>query len=377
MKESIFERHKNPFFDEIKPYVPGPTTKEISTVSGLPPSRIIKLSSNENPIGPPPLAMKQVTEMAKYISLYPDSRARGLRKAIAEWLGLNFTADNIIIGAGSSETMSFIIRAFSRPLDEVICMEPTFTVYPEITLADGRRPVVIPLRPPTFDLRVEDVRNALTERTRVIFLTRPNNPTSRLIPLDDVREIADMAEDAVVVCDEAYIEFADDYRSVSGLNLVSDSSNILVTRTFSKVHGLCDLRVGYCVGPPQAIEYLFKVKPKWNVGMVAQTAAIAALKDREHFEKTLQVVREGREFLMEKFTKMGFEVVPGPQGNFLFVKVSGAGITAGELAQKLRKKGISIRGGPTDWGEDYTRISIGTTPQNEALLEEIKNIIGR
>ena len=374
MSRPVFERYRNPFFDEIKPYIPGPTIEEISAVSGLPPSRIIKLSSNENPTGAPPLAIKQVVNMAKYISLYPDSQAKDLRRAIAEWLDMGFTTENIIVGAGSSEIMSFIIRSFTRPLDEVIATDPSFTVYPEVTLADGRRPVIIRLQPPEFDLEIEDVREALTERTRVIFLTRPNNPTSRLIPLEAVQRITEVVKDAIIVCDEAYIEFSDDFRKVSATQLVDDDANVIVTRTFSKVFGLCDLRVGYAVGPKQAIRDLFKVKPKWNVGMVAQTAAIAALKDTEHFEKTIEVVRVGRKYLANKLSKLGLEVVPNPQGNFLFVKVTRLGITAGELAKRLRERGISIRGGPTDWGDDYVRISIGTMPQNRALVHAIQEL---
>lgn len=206
-------------------------------------------------------------------------------------------------------------------------------------------------------------------------VTRPNNPTSRLVPLEQVETICEHSPNNVVVCDEAYIEFADNYQSTSAVNLIGKFGNLLVTRTFSKAYGLSDLRVGYLIGPREAVEILFKVRPKWNNGELAQEAAIAALNDREHLTRTLSTVQKGRRYLSEQFAAMGFIVTPEPQGNFVFVSPSPLGIKAKTLLMDLMKDGIAIRGPPTDWTLDYLRVSVGTEQENEKLVAAIGRCI--
>jgi histidinol-phosphate aminotransferase len=369
-KSSTFSSLANSYLNGIKPYIPGPTSREAAERYHLPLEKLIKLSSNENPLGPPPLALEAASQMLKELHRYPDSKALALRHELAEIEGL--TAENIIIGAGSSEIMSFIIRAFSRPGDEVISMDPSFTVYSELAVADGRRPILIPLDYP-FDLKAEDIKAALSDRTRVLFLTRPNNPTSRLIPLHVFEAIAQMVPKAVVVADEAYIEFADNYREQTARHLINKMENVMVTRTFSKAYGIPNLRVGYALGPPEAIDFLFKVKPKWNVGEVAQQAAIGALRDRKHFDKVLGVVSEGRRYLCDRLSQIdGFKIVPEPQGNFIMVNVRGLGYSAEAFTEALGAHGIMIRG---DFHPDYVRISIGTQTDNEAVMKAVYKVI--
>ncbi len=370
--ESAFEKLVNPELREPELYVPGLTAEEASRRYHIPPEKIVKLSSNENPVGPPPQAIKVVESMVDSLHLYPDSKAHALRQAIAEKEGLS--KDNVIFGSGSSEIMSFIIRAFSKPGDEVLCMDPSFSVYTELAKADDRRSTLIQLKPP-FELKLDDVAKALTERTRVIFMTRPNNPTSRLIPLSLFEQIADLAKNAVVVSDEAYVEFADNYRSQTAARLVTQRGNVLVTRTFSKAYGLPNLRIGYALGPANAIQYLFRVKPKWNVGEVAQRAAIAALADTDHLALTLKTVSEGRDYLNRTLNSIkGLEVLPGAQGNFVMVKVSDTGLSAAQFTDALGAEGFIIRG---DFLPDYVRISIGTMPQSEQLVEAIKRVVNQ
>jgi histidinol-phosphate aminotransferase len=207
-------------------------------------------------------------------------------------------------------------------------------------------------------------------------MTRPNNPTSRLIPLDLLERIAVLAQNAVnaiVVSDEAYIEFADDYRKQTAVPLMTELDNVMVTRTFSKAYGIPNLRIGYALGPANAIDYLFRVKPKWNVGNVAQRAAIAALNDKAHFEKTLKTVSEGRAFLLREFNVIkGLEVLPAPQGNFIMVKVRG--LSAVEFTDALGAEGFIIRG---DFLPDYVRISIGTMPENEQLIAATRRVLAK
>jgi histidinol-phosphate aminotransferase len=183
-----------------------------------------------------------------------------------------------------------------------------------------------------------------------------------------------LAPNAVIVSDEAYIEFADAFPQVSAVNLISDRSNVLVTRTFSKLFGLANLRVGYAVGPETAISALSKVQPKWNLGMVAQNAAEAAVGDREHFAQTRKMVKEGRDYLMRELPHIpGIEPVSDPQGNFVMAKVVNAGFTAAAITESLTRCGIVIRG---DFHPDYVRISVGTMPQNEALVGNLRELVG-
>jgi len=371
---TIFERIANEWLVEVPTYVPGPLAKYIAALSGLKQDQIVKLSSNENPLGPPPLAVKSVLDSTSILSYYPDSQARELRAHISTWLGGGFNPNNIVVGSGSSETMSLIVRAFSKEGDHVVCVDPSFLLHREIASIEGRKPIIAKLTPEAFELKPDDVMNVLSNKTKIIFIARPNNPTGRLVPLKVVRQISENCPDAVVVCDEAYVEFADDYPEASAASLVDEYGNILVTRTFSKVFGLCDLRVGYTVGPESAIKFVSKIKPKWNVGMLAQNACSAALRDIKHFEKTLATVKGGREYLKKELLKLGFGVVPNPQGNFLMVKVSVKGFTSAQFFHELATKGFSIRGGTEDLGNEYIRISVGTQAQNRTLIEAIQEV---
>jgi histidinol-phosphate aminotransferase len=374
-RKSVFKRNTNSAILQLEPYVAGPTREEIRKSADVPNAEIVKLSSNENPLGPSPKAIEAVRNMAGQISLYPSAKCAKLRDAIARNLRLGLTSGNVLVAAGSSEIFSFIIRAFSKPSDQIVYAYPSFSVYSDASIVDGRIPVRAPLEPPLFDIRADLIKQYMNERTRVIFITRPNNPTSRLVPLTEVRAICEGARNSVIVCDEAYVEFAEAYPSVSAVNLLNETDNLLVTRTFSKAYGLSDLRVGYVIGPTEAIDVLFKIRPKWNTGELVQTAAIAALNDTQHFADTLQLVHEGRKFFMNELTQMGFEVTPEPQGNFVFASPSRIGLQAELILKALLDKGIAVRGPPTDWKLNYLRISVGTRAQNERFVRSINTLL--
>ncbi len=373
-KKSVFEDIVNPQLRKIVPYLPGPMTKDIAAKYEMDPARIIKLSSNENPIGVPPMARAKLIEMAGEASLYPDAEARELRGALAQYV--NMRPENIVVGPGSSSLMMHIIEVFSAPGDEVVFTSPAFgSFYEEITLARGRKPVKVRLEK-NFDLNVAKLKKALTSRSRVIFITRPNNPTSKLVPLKDLKEIVEAAKavKAIVVSDEAYVEFADPHTSaLEFFYEMGEGINLLVTRTFSKAFGLADVRLGYCVGPAKAIAFLSKAKPKWGTGMLAQSAGVAALKDKEHLQRTLEVVRKGREYLHRELGRLGLEMVDAPQGNYVTAKVSDFGFNAEVFTEELcHRGGIMIRG---DFHPEYVRISIGTMPQNEAVVQTVAEMI--
>jgi histidinol-phosphate aminotransferase len=364
----------NPQLKKIVPYLPGPMTQDIAAKYEMDPARVIKLSSNENPLGVPPLAKAKIIEMAGEASLYPDAEARELRGALAQYV--NMRPENIVVGPGSSSLMMHIIEVFSSPGDGVVFTSPAFgSFYEEITLARGRTPVKVPLEE-NFDLDVKKLKKALTPKSRVVFITRPNNPTSKLVPLKDLREIMEAAAalKAVVVSDEAYVEFADPHTSaLEFFYEMGEGINLLVTRTFSKAFGLADVRLGYCVGPAEAISFLTMAKPKWGTGMLAQSAGVAALKDKEHFQRTLEVVRKGREYLQGELGRLGLKMVDAPQGNYVTAKVSEYGYTGETFTEELcRRGGIMIRG---DFHPEYVRISIGTMPQNEAVVKTVAEML--
>lgn len=304
--QTIFETNRNRWLVEACSYVPGPTSDEVAAQYGFLPAHIVKLSSNENPVGPSKNVVKVIRSSAGQVHRYPDAEANALREVIAAKFGL--TPKNVLVGPGSSVLMMTIVVAFTAPGDEILSMQPGFNLYSEIAAIYGRqhRPLVLD---ENFDLDVETVWKAITPRTRLIFITRPNNPTSKLVPLKDVQEIVKIAADAraIVVSDEAYVEFAGDGASaVSQLASDGDAINLLVTRTFSKAYGLADLRLGYVLGPTRAISYLSKGKPKWGTGTLAQQAGIEALRDSAYLHRVRSLVRQGREDLSRAFTKWVF-----------------------------------------------------------------------
>jgi histidinol-phosphate aminotransferase len=374
-KKSVFLANVDPRIVDLKLYVAGPTIDEILNTSHVSPDSIIKLSSNENPLGPSPKVIEAIKQAASRVSQYPSASCEKLRIAIAGELGHGLQMENVLVGAGSSEIFSFIIRAFSKPRDKVLFTHPSFPVYGDAATVDGRSPLPVALKEPEFELDPNTLVKQLDDKVRIIFLTRPNNPTSRLIPLDDVRKICELSRERVVVCDEAYVEFADDYVEKTAVNLLSEYDNLLVTRTFSKAYGLSDMRVGYAVGPSEAVEILFKIRPKWNNGQLAQEAAVAALQDKEHLAMTLQTVHDGRTFLDRQLRDIGFLVTQDPQANFLFSSPTPRGIPAKTVLAKLLRRGIAVRGPPTDWTMDYLRISVGTAQQNETLVNSIRDLV--
>lgn len=365
--DNTFTRHANPCVDHVRPYVPGPTAATISARYGLHPERIVKLSSNEAPLGPSPKVRSALRQIADSDELhrYPSPTVPELRKAIARLLDV--TPEQILPGAGSTDTWPLIVRAFSRPGEEVLAVEPSMVSYAEVAVLSERRASVHTIEFP-FDVSTDDVLRRVTPRTRVIFLCSPNNTTSRLVAPSTILGIANGAADAVVVVDEHYIEAADDYRTVTAVNVVARASNLIVTRSLSKMYGLAGIRVGYAVGPEPAIARLMKFKAKWNISLVADVAARAALEDQEHLQRNVDVTRAGRTFLERALRRLGsVELVPQPQGGFLLFRVRSR--PAGEVVEQLFKQGVMVRG---DLLEGYVRVSVGTPEQNEQFVAALE-----
>ena len=361
---------------EVAPYVPGITLEDAARKAGVPASRVAKLSSNENPLGPSPRAVAAIRKLAPHAHYYPSPDARDLRTAIGRYLGVG--TEQVVVGGGSSTLMHALVDAFTSPGGEVISLEPSFTVYSEIAVIHGRTPVTVPLREGDFLLDLDRFRAALTPRTQLVFLTRPNNPTSTLIPLDVFEAAAELAAKvgALVVSDEAYIEFAD-VRRPSAVELVRGREprrpNVMLTRTFAKAFGLANLRLGYAAGAVETARCLALANAKWATGQIAQAAGVAALADRAHLRRTLATVAKGRALLAAGFADLGFRVAPEPQGNYIMVDVGSHGWTAAAFAEAVFARGhVVIRG---DFSPRHVRISIGRPEENRRLLATVAGLL--
>lgn len=364
---------------EVQPYVPGATLEEAAgRAKGAGPP-IAKLSSNENPLGPSPRAVAAIRGRARHAHGYPSATAPELSAGIARYARVR--PEQVVVGGGSSTLLHTIVAAFTTAGGEIVTVAPSFTLYAEVAAIHARAPVTVPLKEGDFALDLLRLRGALTPRTQLIVLARPNNPTSTLIPLAELEAVAEMAADvgALVVSDEAYMEFAEAPARETALTLIRAAaprwSNVMVTRTFSKAFGLADLRLGYAIGTPEAARYLNMANVKWPTGALAQAAALAALKDRDHLAKTVALVAAERAWLADQFARLGYGVAPRPQGNYIMVDVGARGWTAPDFAAAVFAAArVVIRG---DFSERHVRISVGRSGQNRRLLAAVRDLPGR
>ena len=349
IKEEIFE---------IKEYVPGKSIDDIACAYGLDSDSIIKLGSNENPLGPSPMAVEALIKHASQVSIYPSADASELVDTLSAYTG--FPASNIAAsGPGMDGLIDGLMRLIIARGDEVIIPTPTFSYYEISARANGAIPVFVK-RDEDYAVDVEAILEAVSSRTKVIFLCSPNNPSGNLVPEEDVRAIAESTRGLVFV-DEAYVEFADS----SLAHLVNEYDNIIVGRTFSKAFGLAGLRIGYGIMPQWLkLEYMRAATP-FNVSGAAIAAGVAALSDVEHLEKSIEVARYGREYLKEYIP---FEVYDS-QANFVMVDV--APLKAKDVCERLLEKGVIVRDCSSfrDAGESLVRVTVGMRGQNEMVVE--------
>lgn len=352
-----------PEIESLQPYEAGKPIEEVARELGI--EDAIKLASNENPLGPSPKALDAVRAALTSAHRYPDASAYYLREALAEFLSVK--PQEIIHGNGSNEILELIIRTFTTREDHVVFGEPAFVVYKLAALAHGVPFTAVPLKNLTHDL--EAMADAVTDKTRVLFVANPNNPTGTHVGGEAVRKLLERVPDSViVVLDEAYIEYveADDY--VDALKLRDLHPRLMTTRTFSKAYGLASFRVGYAVGPAELIGYMNRVRAPFNVGALSQTAAIAALGDQDHVERTVELNSKERKRLRPLLEEAGLKLAPS-QTNFFFAS---AGAPGRVLYDKLLRRGVIVRPmGTSDW----VRITIGTPAENEKLLAALKEVL--
>ena len=350
------------WIERLVPYSPGKPIEELERELGI--QGAVKLASNESPMGPSPRVRQVVARMAAEAHRYPDAAGWYLREALAERLGVSM--DEIVLGNGSNELIDLLCLAFVTPPQRVLFAEPSFVCYELACLKTGVPYDKVPLRD-RVHWSVDDLLAAVRPETKLLFVANPNNPTGTYIPSGELqRLLRELPERVIAVVDEAYIDFVDagDYRSA--LQMRSLRERLVVLRTFSKSHGLAGLRVGYAIAPPRFVDYLNRVRAPFNVGRIAQAAALEALRDEEHVRRYVALNRQQRSRLAEALRERGLGVTAS-QTNFLLVDF---GCPSRSVYDALLRKGVIVRPMPPPI-ETTQRITVGLPEENDRLLEAI------
>jgi histidinol-phosphate aminotransferase len=345
----------------IKPYVPGKPIEEVQREHGI--KDVVKLASNENPLGPSKLAVKAMEKKLKSVNQYPESGAYYLRRALAKHLKVK--ENTIVFGNGSNEILTLIAEAFVSPGDEVMFSSLSFVVYPISADTVGGTAIQIPHK--NFSHDIDGFINRLSPKTKLVYICNPNNPTGTIITKDELEKfMSAVSPKTIVALDEAYFEYVQDKNYPDGIKFLAKYPNLIVLRTFSKIYGLAGIRIGYAVADPDIIEIIERVRPPFNANLVAQAAGEAALKDKEHLKNTVKTNNEGRKYICAELKKLGIEYVQ-PNANFIFVKFKE---NCKVVFEALLKKGVIIR----PQFDNYARITIGTMKENEKLIKALKTI---
>jgi histidinol-phosphate aminotransferase len=352
--------------EDLIPYPPGKPIEELERELGIKGS--IKLASNENPLGPSPMAVQAVMDKVKGLHRYPDGSGYYLKRKLSEKFGLPMS--KIILGNGSNELIELIIRTFLSPGEQVVQAFPTFLVYEKVVKGAGGRMISVPLS--GFKIDLNAVANAITDETKIVFLTNPNNPTGSALIKEEMSEFLKQIPDGViVVVDEAYIEFVSDEGVAQGLDLLSSHPLLVVLRTFSKLYGLAGLRIGYGFAAEELIDYMNRVRQPFNANTLAQAAAIAALDDSDFVSRTLKMVQDGLQYLYQNLNEIGLEFLQ-TQTNFFLIKVPQKGK---EIYDQMLKQGVIVRSMDSYGLPDYIRINVGLPEENERFIRTLKGIL--
>lgn len=357
MKAEVPENIKS-----IVPYPPGKPIEELEREYGV--KNSIKLASNENAWGSSPKAIEAIAESLDNLHRYPDGSNHYLVEAIAGKVG--FSPDEVVAGNGSDEIIEFLVKAYVETGDEVITSHPSFLMYQKVVQVRGGVNKILPLKGMHHDL--EAILGSITDRTRLIFLDNPNNPTATVVtPTDLYGFLSKVPETVIVVLDEAYVDFMDSELQVDVYSLIRNSKGrcgVVALRTFSKAYGLAGIRVGYGLMSAEVAGYLHRVRQPFNVNQLAQVAAIAALNDTEFYEKTLQNTREGMAWLKAEVEKLGCTTYSS-QTNFFLIDVKG---DATNLYEAMLHKGVIVRSMKAYGYTNVIRITVGTTEENQRFI---------
>jgi len=370
-----FQSLANQYLCDVPVYEPGRPIEEVARELGLNPKSIIKLASNENPLGPSPKAVGAMRRALKTSHLYPDGGGFYLREGIATRLRQGFGGrgpseigiDNIVLGTGSNEIIEFLYHAFVSPGDEVVAGDRAFVIYGIMAKMFRARFVEVPFKDHTHDLKA--MLAAFTPKTKLVFVANPNNPTgTRVTNAELERFIRALPAHVIAVLDEAYIEFLDDPPPSIEWAL---KRNVVVLRTFSKIVGLAGLRIGYGVAQKECIALLQRVRQPFNTNAIAQIGALAALGDTAHIRKTKTLTRRGLAYLYREFKRLKLEYVPS-YANFVLVKVG----DGDEVFRALQRRGVIVRPMGGYKMPAWVRVTVGTMEENRRFIGALKAELG-
>jgi histidinol-phosphate aminotransferase len=352
----------------IKPYVPGKPVEEVERELGL--KNVIKLASNENPLGPSPAAVEAMQQMLGKMHIYPDGNCYYLREALAEKISVR--PEQLIFGNGSDEILSFLTMAYLNPGDEAVMVDPSFSEYDFAVRIMGGIPKRVDLEGADFSYNVDRILETINDKIKLVFICSPNNPTGSVIKSADLeRLIRSLPEKVMVVLDQAYIEYVDDPDHPGGLNYIEEGLPVIALRTFSKIYGLAGLRIGYGIAPVEIVSDLNRVREPFNVSAIAQAAALAALKDDQQIKRSREMVFSARRQLAEGLAQFGLKPVPD-QANFCFVDT---GIDSKQVFSALMQKGVIVRTGDIFGFPTYIRVTYGTPEENKRFITALGEVL--
>jgi histidinol-phosphate aminotransferase len=352
-------------------YIPGKPIQQAEAESGV---KMIKLGSNENPFGPSPLAIRAMDAAAKSVHLYPDNDMAALRERLAVHHGI--APNQLIVTAGSTNLLDIVARTLLAPGLNAVTSERSFIVYPIVTRSVGAELRQVPMRNDAFDL--DAISDAIDSETRLVFLANPNNPTGTMIPAREMdRFLEHLPENVVIALDEAYFDYADWLARERGveyshsIDYVRQERSVLVLRTFSKAYGLAGARVGYGMAPSELINYLARLKTAFIVNGVGEAGALAALDDREHYERSMRNNSTQLALLTRQLREMGFAPVES-WGNFLYIET---GEDASTLGRRLQMSGVIVRPLTGAWGaRTAIRVTVGSPEENRKFVDALKHV---
>ena len=349
----------------ITPYIAGKPIEEIKRQWAL--KEIIKLASNENPLGPSLKAMEAIKKNLSKVNRYPDSLGFYLKKKLARYL--NVKPANIVLGNGSDELIDIIIKTFVEDDENIITADTTFLEYEIISKVNGRRIVTVPLRYFKYDL--EAIKKKIGKKTKLIFIANPNNPTGTYVTKYEFEDfMRDLPANVLLVLDEAYDTFIDVDDFPAGLNYINNK-NVIVLKTFSKAYGLAGLRIGYCLASQKLASYMEKARQPFNVNFLAHVAATAALDDKKFLRKTRKTILAGKDYLYDALSKLGIVYVP-TVANFILIDVGRDGVS---VFKEMLKYGVIVRDMDQYGLKNFIRVTIGTEKENERFIKVLKKVL--
>lgn len=355
-----------PSIVQLKAYEPGKPLSEVQREYGI--EEVIKLASNENPFGCSPAAKEAIASALDEMNIYPDGGSVELKATVAKHLGVE--PNQLIFGAGSDDVILMLSRAFFVPGDETIMAKPTFPQYKHNAEIEGAVCIEVPLRDGVHDL--EAMLEQVTERTKMIWICNPNNPTGTINTDDDIRSFMErVPEHVIVVMDEAYYEYNTSPDRAETLPLLAQYKNMIILRTFSKIYGLASLRVGYGVAHPDMIHLINQVREPFNTNSFAQVAAIAAIEDQDFIAHCRTENRNGMSYLQEQLTRMGLGYYPS-YGNFIMIHIDRP---AQPVFDALLRRGIIVRSGAALGFPTSLRVTIGSAEQNEIFIAALEQVL--